>query len=139
MLRGLSARFYRPPTNQEAEEHGPIIAEMRQRIRARKLGSRVVSATVAVSMGTLNVIAQELFISEGANQKTVIASFGIPAVIQSFVQLRSERTLGNAVGDFTETATEVVGQYESRIEELEDIVEQANLPLPQSEGPEGGL
>lgn len=107
-----------------------MIAENRQQFRARTLGSRALSGVIAVGMGTVLTIAQELFTAEGINLKTAITSFITPAIAQTMAQVRSERTQRRDLQDLREVAAEVTASHEARVSELRAVITEAGLPLP---------
>jgi hypothetical protein len=89
---GKRPKFYKDPTDAEIEAEGRLTAEIKARTRARVIGSRVLSATVAVSIGTA-ITTQELLTGSNINIINVLGNFGIPILINTAAELKTEGQL----------------------------------------------
>lgn len=76
----------------EIELEGRVTAEIRARTRARIIGSRVLSAATATTMGTALTVADGLSV-EKLSVPEIIVNFGIPTAINTAAQIKTEHQL----------------------------------------------
>jgi|GEM_PF-3955495 len=115
------SRFYKPPSPDEVEANGSIVADTRARIRAERRGSRLFSAAAAFTMGTLLNISEYLTVGS-FDARDAVTNFAIPTLINTAMQLGREHTQKNELGHIRQMANGIRSQYEGRIIELEQEV-----------------
>jgi hypothetical protein len=89
---GKQPKFYKEPTDAEIESGGRTAAEIKARTHARIIGSRVLSVTVAASIGTA-ITTQEILSEGNISIINIIGNFGIPILINTAAELKTERQL----------------------------------------------
>ncbi len=85
-------RFYREPSESDIESMGVLAAEINARTRARIVGSRAISATVAIGTGTA-ITAYELLWGGDIEIVNLLGYFGSPILINTVAELKIEGQL----------------------------------------------
>lgn len=99
-------RFYKPPTPEEESAYGRMFAEVRARIRAERIRSRVFSGFAAVATGSLITITDTL-ISGPPDPRVAIGHFAAPLVVNVVAEIRAERAQRREITRVGEMAVEV--------------------------------
>jgi hypothetical protein len=89
---GKRPKFYKEPKEAEIEAEGRTAAEIKARTRARIIGSRVLSATIAVSIGTA-VTTQELWSRGDISIIDLLGNFGFPIIFNAVAEFKIEGQL----------------------------------------------
>lgn len=81
-------RFYKEPTAEEINKYGLAVATARMRVRAEKISSRILSATLALLGGTAIYAVN---VHNGTTVEEKVSYFITPAAIQLLAEARTER------------------------------------------------
>lgn len=94
-------RFFKYPDQVEIQEKGLAVANVHQRIKARIIGSRVMTATVVLGIGT--AISIQEYISNGTIRPVdILANYAIPSAINGLAEIKVEGQLRRTEKDLVE-------------------------------------
>lgn len=100
------SRFYEAPTEEAIEAEGTLIAEIRARIRARIVGSRVINSLVVLATGSL-ITTQEIMTNGYEKPLDLLTNYGFPAIFNGIAQMKIERSLRKTEDDMVMGITEL--------------------------------
>lgn len=100
-------RFYKEPSQDDIEANGSEMATIHARARARIIGSRVLSATVAFGIG-IAMTAQEYLANGKVEPADCIANFGLPAIFNGLAQIKVERQLNHTEQELAEILPDIL-------------------------------